>query len=438
MYFDGVKLTVPATALTGRIGTTSGNIKIGRGYSSSYNMPANSYVDEVRVSNMVRYTANFTPQATAFCNPAAPVSAYNGPGDVVGAVPVAWWGLRAYNKTQASNAFYGTSIPIANLRRSADNATCDVLPDFTTGGFGTTTGCSIGGNNGLTYSGFCTSNCFVAKLYDQTGRNQCTGATACDLVQATAANQPQVVGCMATASCMAFTTSSQTLTSPAGPALSQPITVDALAQRTGAFTANGTFFVQGTTQTQFLYSNATNTVAINNGGTAATAAASDSAIHSLMGVYNGASSSIIVDTATAPGLTVPTTATAGVFNIGPGTSGNALTGQIAEVGVWASNRTADAGALCNNQFGYGYGTACGVVPACTANTQGGGTFANVVSLWHLDDLTDSSSGGHTLADRRTDQLSVARKLNLVARRGSLVQPAMASKERQPQRQFPAT
>jgi hypothetical protein len=320
-----------------------------------------------------------------------PVSSYNGPGNVVGGA-AAWWGLRAYNKAQASAGSSGgtkTAIPLVNLRRSADSHTCDVLPNFADGNLGQTSNCSTGTDNNLSVKAFCTSSCLVAKLYDQSGAKQCGGAP-CDVVQATTTNQPTLTpSCMGNLACMTYAAGSMTLASATGPTLAQPFSVSVLANRTGAFTTQAPFYSQAT-NTQFRFTSTANQVATVNGGTPQTAAATDNASgnHSFLGTYNVASSVIVVDTTNTPASGLAAGSGSGAFSIGP------LTGTVSETGVWGQDLASSAMALCNNQYGFAYGNACGVLPPCTANTQGGGTYSNVIALYHFDGNGTDSTGGH--------------------------------------------
>jgi hypothetical protein len=80
IFLDGVEQAgSPKSGLpTSTAGGSATTWKIGRAYSNTYMMPANSYMDEVRVSNMVRYTGNFTPQGAPFCNPGTASSVSDG------------------------------------------------------------------------------------------------------------------------------------------------------------------------------------------------------------------------------------------------------------------------------------------------------------------------------------------------------------------------
>jgi len=77
-YLDGVSQGAPTGTGAGTFGNATSGLKFGRGYSSSYVMPNNSFIDEVRISNSIRYTGNFTPPTLAYCNPVppSPSSAY--------------------------------------------------------------------------------------------------------------------------------------------------------------------------------------------------------------------------------------------------------------------------------------------------------------------------------------------------------------------------
>jgi hypothetical protein len=66
--------------------------------------------------------------------------------------------------------------------------------------------------------------------------------------------------------------------------------------------------------------------------------------------------------------------------------------------------------LAHAQIFPGPGLPVVVAAACTANTQGGGTYSNVIGLWHFDTpsgLTDSSANGHNLTLTGTASISSA-------------------------------
>jgi len=71
-YIDGVSSGTPISSVTGTLGNGSANICWGSGGCPNGTWVLNGYVDEMRVSNMARYTSNFTPNALQFCDPAHP------------------------------------------------------------------------------------------------------------------------------------------------------------------------------------------------------------------------------------------------------------------------------------------------------------------------------------------------------------------------------
>jgi len=367
MYVDGTRVGAGnATFSNGStipVQTGQGNAQwwFGRSDGSFFFFPTGSYIDEVRISTIARYSgASFTVPTQAFCDPQ---SSYVGPGDVASGAK-AWWGTRAYNKAAAK-----ATQKLVNIRRASDSVTCDVLADFQTGGPGITNACSSATSNGQTAFNFCSgTQCFVTKAYDQSGALQCGGA-ACDVSQATTANQPQFnFNCFYSFACIQYTTSSMTLASPTGPALTLPFSASGLGARTGAFAANGVFYSQGSTVAQFLYANVANRVELSNTGTSSTVTASDSANHSLTGIFNGASSSITVDGTNTAVTGVTGATTSGVFNLGLAP----ITATISEMGVWGSDLTSSATALCTNEYNYAIpGSTCGSISTAQCVVSGG-------------------------------------------------------------------
>lgn len=110
--------------------------------------------------------------------------AYTGPGDY--ATFTAWWGLRAYDAATAA-----AEVNALDLRRVSDNATCTVKV-ATDGNLDLTVGTVCNGATQTVTDWIGASTARVSKIYDQTAGNAC-GAASCDLVQATAGNQPLLV-----------------------------------------------------------------------------------------------------------------------------------------------------------------------------------------------------------------------------------------------------
>lgn len=141
---------------------------------------------------MTRRLLIFVLAAIALCAPPAgawligkpTVAAYTGPGDY--AAFTAWYGLRAYSAAKAA-----AEVNAIDLRRVSDSATCTVKV-ATNGTLDLTVGTVCNGGTQTVTDWIGASSATVSKIYDQTAGNAC-GAASCDLVQATAAAQPDLI-----------------------------------------------------------------------------------------------------------------------------------------------------------------------------------------------------------------------------------------------------
>lgn len=262
---------------------------------------------------------------------------YVGPGDIVSGAK-AFWGARAYTA-----AFAAGGGAMFNIRRSGDGVTCDVLV-ASTGGPGLTASCSSGAaDNGKTMTAFCTSACLYASFVDQTGNTNAA-------YQGTAATQPgTTISCVNSLPCWVFGGTQYLNTSPM-TATAQGLTVSTVAMRTGSFTsqndilsdANGVFFTSTASKVGGFF-----------GSSLTATTASDSAWHAMQFTINGGSSAINVDGTDTTGLSSGANSLDAGALIGRQSSGSFLTGDIAEIGLWATplNNTQRA-ALCHNQAAY--------------------------------------------------------------------------------------
>jgi hypothetical protein len=336
---------------------------------------------------------------------------YTGPGDIVSGA-TAWYGLRAYNAAYATG-----SNNAVNVRRASDNTTqnivilsngqLDIATATTFAGVDQTATCSTSGSSTtlsctgasatpnssepLTGTGFvqpaysvscgafvagagtCTMNVaqnissttvtfhvalFITEIFDQTGGNNC-GSASCNLLQATAANQPQLLpSCVNSQPCMLLTGTSLL---QSAHALTQSTTASfsAAADRT-ASTGKSVWILDGTNNTSDgsgiqarTTANSWALIASNNVNITVTA--SDSAWHAANG-ENGTSSQGVInidgtDSATSS-TSNGTASTTPLMALGSGAA------FLAEGGIWeaklfsSGNRTS----ICKNQQAF-YGAS---------------------------------------------------------------------------------
>lgn len=114
---------------------------------------------------------------------------YDGPIDVV-PNPALVWSLQAMD-----GAYAASGGKLFRLRRASDSAEQDI------------NAVSTGGPDTAAVATFCAAtDCFAAKVYEQTGNLYCQSATVvCDFVQATTTKQPQyIASCQNSLPCLRF------------------------------------------------------------------------------------------------------------------------------------------------------------------------------------------------------------------------------------------
>jgi hypothetical protein len=284
------------------------------------------------------WTTGASSQAANICanqqaywgTPVCGGSGYAGPGDVV-ASATDWWGFRCYSAAKAS------LLQAVNIRRASDNATRDI---------GLTGSCNL---DVATAQTFCNATtCYVATLYDQAG--------TINMVQATAADQPQLVfNCLGTKPCMSFNGSAQFIsTAPTALSLNSVSSGSAVAVRQGGFTAYSDI-IRGRSNGYWMrYANVANTADLSG---VISGAPTDSSWHAFNGVNNGASSIFGVDATQTTG-TIGGAANATPLDLATYNTVELLNGSIAEAGVWgtAAFTAANITSLCHNQYAY-WGTS---------------------------------------------------------------------------------
>ena len=266
-------------------------------------------------------------------NEGAPPSpgGYIGPGDVISGANV-WYGLRAYNQARAT-----ATGNIAIFRRSSDSTTCTGIANASTGDLDLITA-YCGGSNLPTFCGVSAGNCFATRLYDQSGANACTGSVSCDVVQATTADQPQLIfNCNFALPCLRFANNGlMGLVSAANlTSLSQPFSVSFVANQTGSTSANNVIGAYGIA-VQWGMSSTTNDATFYAGNVVVVAGAAQSSIHSIQFVVSGATSIANIDGTQTTGLNAGTNVgTSNPPAIGENSSGaNEFFGDFYENGSW--------------------------------------------------------------------------------------------------------
>lgn len=348
-----------------------------------------------------------------------PGTAYTGPGDVVSGAKV-WWGLRAYNAAYATGSNPAVTVRRASDNTTQNinilsNGNLDVASANTFAGQDATASCTIssttatctgasstphvgstitgagvtqpcfasavgsfaGGSGTVTVSdGGKATPCgtigspttltfqyglYVTTIFDQSGNgNICTSSSAhCDAVQATTADQPELLPKCPTLPCLLGDGAATLLLSAAiTTGSNQPFSYEAVGERIGNPGTSGMMWSLGA-GTGFAFGNGANTAFMYAGGTVSNfTPANDSASHVLITVFNNTSSIGSVDnnnTTTSPGT--------GTISNGQGiqlmrySTASYLTGYWMEGGLWYSGwNTTQITNACHNSFAY-WGTS---------------------------------------------------------------------------------
>jgi hypothetical protein len=317
---------------------------------------------------------------------------YLGPGDTTSNVATAWYGLRGYTWAISSP---GTAKAV-NVRRASDSTTKDIVvlstgsldvasaasfagTDATatcsTSGSSTTLSCTSASSTPNTFdpisatgitqpafiyscgtftggAGSCTMNVvqnisartvtfqvglFVAKWYDQTQGNHCASAS-CDLVQATAGNQFQLLlTCLGTSKnlpCIMAPTASPSTVGLAAVGNFTPasgvVSFEGVVERTVA-DAGGNIVRQNGGNNRFNI-NSANLWSLTFPSVTLTATANDGALRLGVAVANGASTVIYIDGVSAATGTLSGNTTTG--QLSTGYNGNISEAYRGEIGFW--------------------------------------------------------------------------------------------------------
>ena len=330
-YVDGQPLTLYTGTLP--VNTTVGNSttawNIGNGYGSNitnYSVGGagnnNNILDEVRISNIARYTAAFTPQTTAFCDPPLPTG-YMGSSGTPSAT---------CTSCSLPGQFFGATGAGRYLL-------VGIYANITSGSF------AANPISAVTIDGISATQVGSQSL---TGSNQ--GALSWWLVADSTAN---------TAGTIAFTSAT------AAYVVAYTYNIPNLVSTTPTATGTGTL-----TTGQTVNTSAAVTIATGSTGYTLCGAQANTAV---VGINNSAIDGTV--TGTNPGGSAT-----GTTLVAPPAGGTCtFTASVAQSGI---------NAIALN-------TGAAAPPSCTVNTDGGGTYANVIGLYHFDNATtDNSGGGH--------------------------------------------
>jgi Alpha-L-arabinofuranosidase B, catalytic/Putative Ig domain len=271
----------------------------------------------------------------------------------------------AYSLRRLRSTYKGMAV---NVRRASDNAVQDigfVAGEFDVASFNTFTAATTG---------------FIAKWYDQSGNGR-------DALQATAANQPQII----VAGSPSGKTTARSASTSIGlvatvPAATTPNTLNAVASRTGNFTNYNVFFSLGNVAPGLYFSNSADggiSLANINTDIISPVVVPD-AYHTVTGVMNTVSSFVTVDGVTNVGSLSdhPGSTTLDLFSTN---LSNGFQGDMPEAIYYSKVLSAGAiAALESNQAAYyGFtmlGAAKFMTSTITTITASGNTISSISSL----------------------------------------------------------
>jgi len=262
-------------------------------------------------------------------------AAYAGPGDID--TYVMWWGLRGYSAAHSVSS----------------NPCIDVVDQA--GANSTTIYLTTSGSIDLAALNTWVSSHSVTTIKVATLYEQATGSTAFAQVQGTLAAMPvltqNVLG-GGTLPVLTFSSSSTQLLNTTGTSSQAlPLTVSAIAKRTGATTGLGLIGVGGNTAVcSIFFSNSSDTVALFAGGLSAGVTAAENTFHALQGVFDatGTAGTLMVDGSTSGNLSPGNTPLSG-NSFGINSGGFPWDGQFCEVGFTGSAMSSANQAATNSQ-----------------------------------------------------------------------------------------
>lgn len=277
-------------------------------------------------------------------------AAFQGPGDIVSGSS-AYWGLICYN-----TAYTGK---VADLVDAATGNTTGTRLQCAAGGtisaLVSGSACTfVTGNACSSIAITCATACSILTFYDQSGSANCGSTVACDMTQATLADQATFTqNCNGTKFCA--TSNTNTTYSVAIPVatINQPYSVSAIYKRT---VTSGTqlLFYAGSNNIQ-LAGNGAGAGYITASGTNLAYTATDNAYHSVQGIFTTTCTAYTDGSVSATPAACGTATPSGFANMGISSSGLSWVGTFYSVGLWpAAFTSGNASSMSTNDH-----TNCG-------------------------------------------------------------------------------
>lgn len=336
----GTSVTVTGTNFTGASAVSFGStpaasFSVGGPTSITATSPAASAgTVDVRVTQCAQSPINQPGDQYTFTTPPS----YTGPGDINGAA-VVWGGLRGFSASYASP---GTNPAIDLVDQTTSNPiTINILSN---------------GNLDIAtintwVAAHSVTTILVAKLYDQTGNG--------NHFVAFGGNPSLVLNSIGALPGIHFSkTVNNEIITGSTITQAQPLTMSAVGGRYAALGTIGQENLFGG-PVSLLFNSSANTISLFAGSVSAGATASDNANHAFQAIFNGASSSIVVDGTSA--TVNPSTGgiSSSAIAFGQNIGANPFGGHVYEGGLWAGDKSANNTTMCHNQFTYwGTATSC--------------------------------------------------------------------------------
>jgi hypothetical protein len=273
---------------------------------------------------------------------------YTGPVDVNGTAFI-FWSTRCGSTSYTGN--------VVDIWDTATGITTETLVTCSAGGV-------LNTSSPTALATTCAVSCSAKTIYDQSGGNKCTGAVPCNLVLGTGSTLPTVNTSFQNGKIgITFVnTNTNCMMSPAlASTQAQPFTVSFTGKTTSSAASDNTFLENSSNGNNM---NAQLDASGGNvdwyAGLTATATASANNLHAIQLLYNSSTSSAYVDGTSTTGQNAFTLGfVAQAIDVGAKKNGGGTDcaqsfweGEFLEIGIWASDKTANNSTINSNQHSY--------------------------------------------------------------------------------------